>query len=184
MLPEGAAGKSSQQIANDFEFIGARLSVDSRPRVQPALHRDAIEALGERAGNDGRGYALARLPEHELERVRREHLTDLRRSKDEPNVTAERLVAGLVYPAGSGYAHPVGGTEASVQAITRDDLLGQFRRAYRADNAHLLVVGDVDREEVMRRAADVFGRGTDTLALTLSQGERGRRSVAQRPSSW
>ena len=89
--------------------------------------------------------------------MRRERLTDLRRSKDEPNVIAERLIAGLVYPAGSGYAHPVGGTEASVQVITRDDLLGQFRHSYRADNAHLLVVGDVDREEVMRRAAGVFG---------------------------
>ena len=99
-------------------------------------------------------------PQHELDRVRRERLTDLRRSKDEPNVIAERLVAGLVYPAGSGYAHPVGGTEASVQAITRDDLVAQFRRAYRPDNAHLLVVGDVEREEVMRRAAQFSARGT------------------------
>ena len=51
-------------------------------------------------------------PQHEIDRVRREHLTDLRRSKDEPNVIAERLVAGLVYPSGSGYAHPVGGTRS------------------------------------------------------------------------
>ena len=112
-------------------------------------------------------------PEHELERVRREHLTDLRRSKDEPNVIAERLVAGLVYPAGSGYAHSIGGTEASVQAITRDDLLSQYRLAYHPSSAHLLVVGDVDREEVMRRAADVFGAwsGSSSNASDTNAGE-------------
>ena len=32
------------------------------PRVQPALHRDALKALGQRPGDDGRGYAVARLP--------------------------------------------------------------------------------------------------------------------------
>ena len=157
MLPEGAAGKSSQQIANDFEFIGARLSAESRREYSllstETLSKhwpDALEMMGE-------VLLSPDFPEHELERVRREHLTDLRRSKDEPNAIAERLLAGLVYPAGSGYAHPIGGTEASTQAIVRDDLLRQFRQAYHSGNAHLLVAGDVDREEVMRRATKVFG---------------------------
>ena len=157
MLPEGAAGKSSQQIANDFEFIGARLSVDSRREYSllstETLTRHWVSALEMTA----EVLLSPDFPQHELDRVRREHLTDLRRSKDEPNVIAERLVAGLVYPASSGYAHPSSGTEASVQAVTRDDLVAQFRRSYRAADAHLLVVGDVDREEVMRRASSVFG---------------------------
>ncbi len=72
-------------------------------------------------------------------------------------MVAERLVAGLVYPQSGGYAHPISGTEASVRAITRDDLLVLFRNAYRPDDAHLLVVGDVRREDVMSRAAQVFG---------------------------
>ena len=157
MLPEGAAGKSSQQIANDFEFIGARLSVDSRREYTLvstetlSKHWDrGLEMLGEIVLSPD-------FPEHELERVRREHLTDLRRGKDEPNVIAEQLMPGLVYPKGSGYAHPIAGTESSTQAAARDDLLGQFRRDYRPGNARLLVVGDIDREEVMRRAAAVFG---------------------------
>ncbi len=157
MLPEGAAGKSSQQIAGDFEFIGARLSVDSR-REYTLVSTETLSKHWTR-GLEMLGEILLSpdFPEHELERVRREHLTDLRRSKDEPNVIAERLVSGLVYPAASGYAHPIAGTEASAQAVARDDILGQFRRDYRAGNAHLVIAGDIDREEVMRRAAAVFG---------------------------
>ena len=157
MLPEGAAGKSSQQIANDFEFIGARLSVDSRREHSLVSTETLSKHWGEALEMMGEVVLSPDFPQHELERVRRERLTDLRRSKDEPNAIAERLIGGLVYPAASGYAHPINGTESSVGAITRDELVGQFRRAYRPDSAHLLVVGDVDRDDVMRRAAAVFG---------------------------
>ena len=157
MLPEGAAGKSSQQIANDFEFIGARLSVDSR-REYSLVSTETLSKHWDSALEMMAEVILSPdFPQHELDRVRREHLTDLRRSKDEPNVIAERLLSGLVYPANSGYAHPIVGTEASAQAVSRDDLVAQFRRTYRAGNAHLLVVGDVDRGEVMRRAAETLG---------------------------
>ena len=157
MLPEGAAGKTSQHIANDFEFIGARLSVDSR-REYSLLSTETLTKHWDSALEMMAEVMLSPdFPQHELDRLRREHLTDLRRSKDEPNVIAEQLIAGLVYPSDSGYAHPISGTETSIQAITRDDLVAQFRRSYRPDNAHMLVVGDVDRDDVMRRAATVFG---------------------------
>ncbi len=157
MLPEGAAGKSSQQIANDFEFIGARLSVDNRREYSLVSTETLTKHWSSALEMMGEVVLKPDFPQHELDRLRREHLTDLRRSKDEPNVIAERLIAGLVYPAGSGYAHPISGTEASVEAITQDDLGVQYRRIFKPETAHLLVVGDVDREEVMRRAEAVFG---------------------------
>ena len=157
MLPEGGAGKSSQQIANDFEFIGARLSVDNRREYSLVSTETLTKHWSSALEMMGEVVLKPDFPQHELDRLRREHLTDLRRSKDEPNVIAERLIAGLVYPAGSGYAHPISGTEASVEAITQDDLGVQYRRIFKPETAHLLVVGDVDREEVMRRAEAVFG---------------------------
>ncbi len=157
MLPEGAAGKSSQQIANDFEFIGARLSVDSRREYSLVSTETLTKHWSSALEMMGEVVLKPDFPQHELDRIRREHLTDLRRSKDEPNVIAERLIAGLVFPAGSGYAHPISGSEASVEAITQDDLAAQYRRIFEPETAHLLVVGDVDREEVMRRAEAVFG---------------------------
>ena len=156
MLSEGAAGKSSQQIANDFEFIGARLSVDSR-REYTLVSTETLskhwprglEMLGEIVMSPD-------FPQHELDRVRREHLTELRRGKDEPNIIAEQLMSALVYPQASGYAHPIAGTEKSAQAITRDDLVAHFRRNYRPENARLLVVGDATREQVIRQANAIF----------------------------
>ena len=60
-------------------------------------------------------------PEHEIERVRREHLTDIRRGKDDPTFVAESIMPGLVFGPDSRYGHPSIGTESSVAAFTRSD---------------------------------------------------------------
>jgi len=96
-------------------------------------------------------------PDHEIERVRREHLTELRRGKDDANSVAEQLMAGLVFERNSGYGHPLSGTEKSIGALTRDDMMRQFGRDYSPANANLIVVGDVSIEEVAKRAEVVFG---------------------------
>ena len=157
MLAEGTESKASQEIAAAFEFIGSRLSVDARREYSLVSAETLSKHWATGLELVAEVLQTPTFPGHELERVRREHLTDLRRGKDEPNVVAEQLMSGLVYPRSSGYGHPIAGTEASVQALTRDDLTGQFRRDYGPANANLIVVGDVDMDEVVRRAGAVFG---------------------------
>ena len=160
MLTEGTSSKSSQEIAAAFEFIGSRLSVDGRREYTLA----SAETLSKHWST---GLELAAeilrdptFPEHELERVRREHLTDLRRGKDEPNVVAEQLMSGLVYERATGYGHPIAGTESSVAALTRDDILRQFGLMAGPAQAELIVVGDVGMDEVTRLTEQVFGSWT------------------------
>ena len=158
MLPEGTVSKSSLEIAQAFEFIGSRLSADGR-REYTLLSAEtltkhwptALELTAELVLNPN-------FPDHELERVRREHLTELRRGKDEPNVVAEQLMAGLLFNPDSGYGHPLSGTEKSIGALTRDDLIHQFTRDYGPTSANLIVVGDISIDEVVQRAEAVFGR--------------------------
>ena len=156
MLPEGTSSKTSQEIAAAFEFIGSRLSVDGR-REYTLLSAETLTK------HWPKGLELAAdlllnptFPDHELERVRREHLTDLRRGKDEPNIVAEQLMSGLAYKKSTGYGHAIAGTEASVEALTRDDMLRQFARDYGPSNAELIVVGDVGVDEAVKRAEEIF----------------------------
>ncbi|HLF04951.1 MAG TPA: pitrilysin family protein [Dehalococcoidia bacterium] len=157
LLEEGTTRRSSQDIARAFEFIGARLSTDPR-REYTLLSTETLSKHWPTALD-----LVAELvreptfPEHELERVRREHLTDLRRAKDDANVVAERIFPGLVYGRTSGYGHPTSGTEESTQALTRADVVGQFQRHFDPQAATLLVVGDVTLEEVLSRAEAALG---------------------------
>ncbi len=157
MLPEGTTSKSSQDIAQAFEFIGSRISADGR-REYTLLSAETLTKHWPTALELTADLVLnPSFPNHEVDRVRREHLTELRRGKDEPNVVAEQLMAGLVFQRDSGYGHPLSGTENSIGALTRDDIARQFSRDYTPTNADLIVVGDVSIDEVVKRAEAVFG---------------------------
>src|SRR6185436_6138373 len=54
--------------------------------------------------------------------------------------------------------HPTIGWLSDLEAMTRDDLYSYFRRYYVPNNATLVIVGDVDADEALRRAEDHFGR--------------------------
>ena len=156
MITEGTKSRSSQEIAEAFEFIGARINSDSR-REYTLLSTEtlskhwstALELVADLVKRPT-------FPEHELERVRREHLTDLRRGKDDPTVVAERLMARLVFPPDSGYGHYVLGTEASTAKLGRQDLQDLFKRTYIPAQATLIVVGDVVLDEVIKQAEAHF----------------------------
>ena len=169
LLPEGTATRSSQDIANEFEFIGARLSSETRKEVSllstETLSKHwtmALEMMADVARNPT-------FPEHEIERVRREHLTDIRRGKDDPTFVAESIMPGLVFGPDSRYGHPSIGTESSVAAFTRSDLEGHFRANFGPSRANLVVVGDVSLDDVVEQAEKALGDWADTPAETLTQ---------------
>ena len=55
------------------------------------------------------------------------------------------------------YHHPTIGWLSDLQTMTRDDLYGHYRRYYVPSNATLVVVGDVDTDDVLKRAEQHFG---------------------------
>ena len=168
MLSEGTTTRSSQDIANAFEFIGARLSIETRRETSilsaETLTRHWPQALALLADV----VQNPTFPEHELERVRREHLTDLRRGQDDPTFIAEQLMPGLIFGRASRYGHPSIGTAASVAAFTREQLAEHFRRHCGPAAAHLLVVGDVSVDGAVEQAAAALGGWDNPLSPEVS----------------
>jgi zinc protease len=164
LLPEGTTTRSSQDIANEFEFIGSRLSSETRKEVSllstETLSKHwstALELMADVARNPA-------FPEREIERVRREHLTDIRRGKDDPTFVAKWILPSLVFGPDSRYGHPSIGTEDSVAAFTRSDLETHFRANFNPSRANLVVVGDVSLDDVLEQAENAFGDWADTPA--------------------
>ncbi len=56
------------------------------------------------------------------------------------------------------YHHPTIGWLTDLEAMSRDDLYGHYRRFYSPSNATLVIVGDVDTDEALRRVEHHFGR--------------------------
>ena len=174
LMDEGTVNRSSQEIASAFEHIGSRLSVEARKEITlltaETLDRHWAHALG-LVADVARN---ASFPEHELERVRRERLTDLRRARDDAGFVAESNFGALVFGPESPYAHSNLGNEATVSASRRDDLVARYREALRPDRLCLLVAGDVHLDEAVSVAEECFGEWSaeigDATGVTIAAG--------------
>ncbi len=157
MMDEGTTNRSSQEISAAFEHIGSRLATEARKELTlltaETLGRHWQNALG-LAADVARN---ASFPEHELERVRRERLTDLRRARDDAGFVADSNFGALVFGSGSPYAHSNLGNEATVSAAQRADMIARHSQSLRPDRLTLLVAGDVSIDDAMAAAEAHFG---------------------------
>ena len=157
MLSEGTSTRSSRQISDEMEMIGAGLGCEVG-RELVVLATETLESNWERSLEIMSDAARnPTFPDEELDRVREQRLTDLRRIGDSPAAVAGRASRALFYGPDSPYGHPAAGTEESVRAMGRDALRAHHEERYGPSAATLLVVGDFSDDEVLARAEACLG---------------------------
>ena len=83
-------------------------------------------------------------------------ISELQGSENDPDTLLEQDVIAAAYKV-HPYRHPTIGWLSDLQTMTRDDLYQYYRRNYVPNNATLVVVGDVDTDDVLRRVEKQFG---------------------------
>jgi len=96
-------------------------------------------------------------PAAEIERQRASRLATLAQSKADPREIAPRVTALALYGAGHPYGYPEVGTEAAVKAMTRDDMVAFWKQNFVANNAALIVSGDITMPQLRGLAEKAFG---------------------------
>jgi len=74
-------------------------------------------------------------------------ISELQGGENDPDQLLDIQVTATAFKA-HPYRHPTIGWIADLQAMSRDDLYGHYRRHYRPNNATLVIVGDVEVEEM------------------------------------
>jgi len=92
----------------------------------------------------------------ECESERTVIISELQGGENDPDQLLDTEVTATAFRA-HPYRHPTIGWIDDLRSMTRDDLFGHYRRHYVPSNATLVVVGDVDTDDVMRRAGAHFG---------------------------
>jgi zinc protease len=159
MLQEGTKTRSSPEIAEHSESLGAPLSVGS------SLDRSylGMNALAGRLPESLDLYADVLLnptfPEKELERLRGQTLAAIQQEKAQPAAIISRLLPALLFGEGHAYSTPSSGsgTEASIKSLTSAELAAFYKRWVRPDNSVLLVVGDTTLAQVQPLLEQRFG---------------------------
>jgi zinc protease len=92
----------------------------------------------------------------ECEAERTVIISELQGGENDPDQLLDTEVTATAFRA-HPYRHPTIGWLDDLRSMTRDDLYGHYRRFYIPNNATLVVVGDVDADDVLRRAGRHFG---------------------------
>jgi zinc protease len=83
-------------------------------------------------------------------------ISELQGSENDPDSLLEQEVIAVAYKV-HPYRHPTIGWLSDLQTMTRDDLYQYYRRNYVPNNATVVVVGDVEAADVLRRVEQRFG---------------------------
>lgn len=157
MLQEGTPSRGSQEVSDEMERMGSAIRTDvGRRHVTVSAEalasqwKGALEVVADVVRNPT-------FPEGDLQRVRRQRLTDLSRIADDPNAIAPRAARALLYGPQSALGHPSSGTTESVQALSRDDISSHYRRRFGPAGATFVVVGQVTVDEVTELGERLLG---------------------------
>ncbi|MDV3296637.1 MAG: endonuclease/exonuclease/phosphatase family protein, partial [Brachybacterium paraconglomeratum] len=89
-------------------------------------------------------------------------LDEIAMHDDDPDDVVHNLYAEKAWGS-SALGRPIAGTVASIEALTRDQIVEYYRSTYRPQDIVVAAAGNVDHDDVVRQVATAFG-GNDFLA--------------------
>jgi len=179
LLTRGSEAFTAAELALTTDALGMSIRVDVGRETAVASLKCLPEDLG--CGLSLLAEVIRRptFPADELERVRTQMLVSIRRAEDDTRTVAARRLMERLYPEGHPYRHAVCGTEASVRALTGDDLASFHRARYGPQGAVITVVGDVDPDRAtaaLEAALDGWRGGSERPAIPAAPAPQGSRS--------
>ncbi len=107
-------------------------------------------------------------------------ISELQGGENDPEQVLDIEVTAAAFKA-HGYHHPTIGWLSDLQTMSRDDLYDYYRTWYVPNNATLVIVGDVDVDDALRRAEHHFGaiapRALPARVVTVEPAQLGERRV-------
>jgi zinc protease len=185
LLESGAGDRTGPMIAEELETLGIQLGSGA------SWDLTHLDITGTRARIGPATEILASVvrdptfPLDEVERLRAEQLAGIMQRRAEPRGLANETAARAIFSADTPFSRPLGGTPATVEAITRGDVVDFHAGHFSADGAAIVVAGEIDADDALSLAASRFGDwGGSRLEpdATRVSAAPGRRVLRRRPS--
>ena len=158
MLDQGTATRSALQIGDALASLGASLSAGAGLDVATVSLSVLKDKLDPALGIYADVILHPSFPASDFARVKQATLARIQQEKVQPTSLALRVMPALLYGPGHAYSQPLtgSGTEESVRAMTRDDLVRFAQSWFKPNHATLVVVGDITMQELAPKLESAF----------------------------
>jgi zinc protease len=155
LLTEGTETRTSRQLAEEIERLGAVLNVGSSSDFT-TVAASSLSIFAEEILELMADVVLRpTFPQNEIDLTRENTKQMLIQQRAQPTFLVSERLSKVMFGA-----HPyarVSPTEEMLDAMTRDDLLNFRKTLFIPNNAVFVVVGDFDREAIIARIEQLFG---------------------------
>ena len=156
MLDRGAGGRSALDLSDAVDHLGAELSASAGWDATTVAVSVPSERLDQALAILADVVRRPTFPPEELERVRKELLTELLQWRDEPDAIARVAFARAVYGS-HAYGRATEGSELSIRAAARPDLERFHESFFQPSGAAIVVAGDVTAASLQTLLEGAFG---------------------------
>ena len=156
LLADGADGDDADKISNNFESLGAIYAADIGYDSASLQLRSLTESelLKSAIVNLKKVLSAPDFPTDALERRQSQMLIGIKAKKQSPAAIAKDAFMKATYQS-HPYAKPSEGTETSVKAINRKDIVSFYKKHYTAKNSMIAIVGAVSHELAKQISEDI-----------------------------
>jgi zinc protease len=156
LMKLGTTTRTATQIADQVDFIGASLDVNTALDQFMVNAEFLVKDLSTGLELFSDIILHPTFAQEEIERERSQRVASLSQILEDP-----RSIAGVYFSKRLYGTHPYGkpgvGTKDGLARITRDAVTSFYRAAFIPNNAILVVVGDFKSEEMLAKLKSVFG---------------------------
>ena len=149
LLFKGTPRRNSKDISIAFDSVGgssnaatAKEYTSYYARVQNSALPLALDLLIDM-------FTSAKIDQADFDLERTVILEELAMNEDDPEDVAHENLAEALLP-GHELGRPIGGTEATINAVTRDAVFEYYKKHYIPENLVVTVAGGVSHEEVLK----------------------------------
>ncbi len=169
LLSEGAAGKTAQQIAEDFESVGAQIEYDALRDMAVVGVRTLTESRYMTSAIESLAQVLTQpdFPVDAYQRELKRMKLSVKARQQSPAALAGEAFNKAIY-GDHPYASPTSGTKQSLENMSLDAVRAFYKKYYVANNATIAIVGNVERkqaEEIAKALVTALPSGEKALPL-------------------
>src|SRR5687768_5187253 len=163
LLPEGTESRTSLEIAEEVARMGASLSAGANSDYT-IVAASALSQFNDRILDLMADVVLhPSFPENEVSLAKQNTKESLKQQRAQPSFLASETVARVMF--GDHPYHVTAPTPESVDAVTRERLVEFHRSTFVANNAVMVVVGDVNSDSIIAKIENLFGQWTQGTVM-------------------
>jgi len=160
MIFKGTPTRSYFEISEEIDYLGANVNAHTTKEETVFYINALTQFLGKSVDILFDIVTNSTIDEKELEKEKDVIVEEIKMYKDSPDdLVFETNYADCI---NGQYGKPIIGTEESVKGFTAEEIRKYYRERYTKDNILVVVSGNFDKDEIIQKINEYFGKLADT----------------------